>query len=80
MPRRIDETTTNTRQLPQEYRAEYDVDNQVIYEAWADPGTDEGSLAWCICKHTYTSNNLTKTEWAGNADFDKSYTNRAAYF
>jgi hypothetical protein len=70
------------RSEPFAYIAEFDVNNNVQYEAWAAPGTLASASKWICCKHTYdVNNNLTKTEWAVSpniaghyADFDNAAT------
>ncbi len=54
------------------YYAVFNVSNQVIYEAWAQPGSALTSAVWQVCKHTYTSDNLTRTEWSDGSDDFKS--------
>jgi len=80
MVQRRNELTSQIRQEPMEYRAEYDASNYVIYEGWADPGTATSEAKWVIQKHSYTSGNLVKTEWAGSADFDQVWDDRATLF
>jgi hypothetical protein len=79
--RQVDEHKAVTRQMAQAYRAAFDASNNVEYEAWAEPGTLDGDKRWMICKHTYTSGNLTKTEWAdGSATgFNRTWTGYSGY-
>jgi len=68
MPKRRNEMETMTRSEPFAYIAEYDGDDNVEYEAWAVPGSATTSAVWVCAKHTYTTLNLTKTEWAQDSD------------
>ena len=73
MPQRRNEITSQIRSEPMAYIAVYNASNQVIHEAWADPGTPAATEAWVACKHTYDgSGNMTKTEWADGAKFNQS--------
>jgi hypothetical protein len=75
-----------SRNMGFKYRASFNVDNQVEYEGWAiNPTVSEGDLKWQIIKHTYTSGNLTASDWAKNNgketdDFIFSWTLRISYF
>lgn len=75
------ETPGYVRNMGMRYRATYNADNQVEYEGWAiDPAAAEGDLKWQIVKHTYTSNNLTASNWANSSDdFVFSWALRATY-
>lgn len=63
------------------YRAAFNASNQVEYEGWAiNNHSAEGDLAWQILKHTYTSDNLTASNWATQTDdFIHSWTLKATY-
>jgi hypothetical protein len=80
MPKRLNESVAMIRQEPFNYLATFNADNQVEYEGWSYPGKVEGDNDWQICKHTYTSGNLTKTEWANGANFNNIWTSRSTYF
>ncbi len=75
------ETPTYSRNVGMRYRASFNSDNQVEYEGWAlNPNAVEGDLSWQIMKHTYTSNNLTASNWAnGSDDFAFSWTLKTSY-
>jgi hypothetical protein len=68
MPKNRNEIEAMVRTTPYAYIAEYDADNNVEYEAWADPGTAATTAKWICAKHTYSSLNLTKTQWAQDSD------------
>jgi len=78
MPRRHNEMETMVRSEPFAYIAEYDSDNNVEFEAWAPAGAATTSAVWICAKHTYSSLNLTKTQWAQDSN-DKiaDFTNQA---
>lgn len=80
---RRNEMMVAIRSEPMSYRASYTSDNLVEYEGWAEPGAAESSAVWIICKHTYSSSLLTKTEWAAvsgspAASFDSIWSNRTS--
>ena len=53
--------------------------NFPIYVGEATPGSLTSSAVWRIQKRTYTSNKLTKIEWAeGDARFKKIWDDRAS--
>ena len=61
------------------YRADYDANNNVIYEAWADPGTATSAAGWAILRHTYVGINRTVSEWCGGNQIRANvYDNRAS--
>lgn len=77
---------TKTHNEPFAYRAEFDSDDYILYEGWAETGTAEATEAWQLCKHTYTNGNLTATKWAqpdassaGSGEFSFSWTVRTGY-
>ena len=82
MPSLRNEFITYSRNQGLKYRASFTTDNQVEYEGWAiNNGAAEGDLAWQIIKHTYTSGNLTASNWASSTDdFVHSWTLKADYF
>ena len=63
------------------YRASFTVDNQVEYEGWSvDNKATEDDLKWQIIKHSYTSGNLTASNWGSNTDdFIHSWTLKGSY-
>ena len=75
------ETPVYSRNMGLKYRASFTGDNQVEYEGWSlDPASAEGDLTWQIVKHTYTSGNLTASNWANNSDdFSFSWTLKTSY-
>ena len=78
MPQRRNEQTTQNRSEPFAYIAEYDGDGNVEFEAWADPGTETTDEKWICAKHTYSSLNLTKTQWAkDSSNITAGFTNAA---
>lgn len=78
MGKRRNEVEAMTRSEPFAYRAEYDSDNNVEFEAWAVPGASTADAVWICAKHVYSSLNLIRTEWAKDSD-DKvaDFTNKA---
>ena len=61
------------------YRADYDVNSNLIYEGWAEPGTATSAAKWAIIRHTYASNLRTVSQWAaGNKTFVNIWDNRAS--
>lgn len=81
MGKRHSETEVLSRNMGLKYRASFDADGNVEYEGWAiNPASAEGSLAWQIVKHTYTSGNLTASNWADSSDdFTFSWTLKTSY-
>ncbi len=68
---------TKTSNKPFTYRAEYDGDDNIVYEAWSLPGTAEAAASWQICQHTFVKNNLTAIKWAdGSGEFSFKWTKR----
>lgn len=56
----------------------YDVDDNMIYEAWAPPGSLTSATVWAIKQYTYTGGNLTAERWAnGRSLFENSWDGRA---
>lgn len=57
----------------------------LVYEAWARPGTATSALGWKICKHTYSGSTRVTTTWPQNslnkasADYEFEYDERANY-
>jgi len=80
MPPRRNELTSMVRQEPMAYRASFDASGNTEYEGWAPIGAADTDGSWTICKHTYTSGNLTSTSWALTASFDAVWDDRASYF
>lgn len=80
MPKRHNELESMIRQEPFRYRAEYNADNYIIYEGWSYPGAATSDASWVICKHVWTDGNMTETNWAGSADFDKVWDDKESYF
>ena len=76
-----DEFPVYSRNQGLKYRASFDADSQVEYEAWAQENTaTEGDLKWQIIKHTYTGGNLTASNWASQTDqFVHSWTLKTSY-
>ena len=65
------ETPTYSRNQGFAYYAVFDGNNSVTHEAWASPSSLTSEAKWQICKHTYVSGNLTRTQWAeGNDEFN----------
>ena len=64
MPQRRNEIQAMVRQEPYAYAASFNADNQVEYEAWAEVGAPFTEAKWIVCKHTYSSGNLVRTQWA----------------
>ena len=64
MPSQRNENPVYTRNRGFSYRSDFQSGTRVIFEGWADPGTAESAEQWQIVKYTYTSNKLTKSEWA----------------
>lgn len=71
--------------LDESFRGEYSGDN-LIYKAFAKPGSDEGTLSWQIAFLTYDgSGNVLSITWPINAegvpssDYEFSWTARASY-
>jgi len=65
------------------YRGEYSVNN-LIYAAFALPGSDEDDRVWQLKKLTYSGTNLVQVDWPeldGKADtsYSFSWTDRATY-
>ena len=67
------------------FRGEYTGTN-LIYHAFARPGTLEGALAWQISFHTYDgSGNFLSTTWpqapngSASSEYQFSWTARASY-
>ena len=81
MPKERNETPVYSRNMGLKYRAEFNGDNQVLYEGWTLEASRLTSDAkWQIVKHTYTSGNLTATDWAdGTDDFIKVWDLRSSY-
>lgn len=81
MPNTRTETPVYSRNQGLKYRASFNSDNQVEYEGWAiDNRAAEGDESWQIIKHTYTSGNLTASNWATQTDeFIHSWTLRTEY-
>ena len=83
MPQRRNEECSMIRSEPFAYRAAYTSENNVEYEGWAAPGTATSAAFWIVCKHTYSSGNLTATEWAQTtpvapATFNQVWDDRAS--
>ena len=81
-PQRRNEEVSMIRSEPFAYRAAYDASNNVQYEGWAAPGTATSAALWIVCQHTYSSGNLTATQWAYTsgspaATFDQIWDNYA---
>ena len=81
------ETSVYSRNRGLKYRASFNIDNQVEYEGWAmDNNATEDEKKWQIIKHTYTSGNLTASNWATPTngtptdDFIFSWTLKENYF
>lgn len=58
----------------------YDANNNMIYEAWAPPGSATSDAVWAIKKYTYSNNggvwNLIGEQWAnGRSLFENAYDN-----
>jgi hypothetical protein len=79
------ETTVCSRNSGLKYRAEYNASNQVIYEGWSlDPNAAETDTTWQVVKHTWTSDNLTSSDWAklsgrSTDDFVFAWSSHATY-
>lgn len=62
---------------PFSYRAEYNADDNILYEGWAAPGSAESSDVWQLCQHTWSGGNLTATKWAqGSGGFNYQWAKR----
>ena len=69
-----------TKNKPFAYRASYDAENNVIYEAWAATGSAEDSEVWQIVKHFWTGGNLVKTSWANSSgEFAFKWSKKTTY-
>lgn len=77
MPPRRNEQETVSRPLPLLYYATYDANSNVEYQGWTDRGSATSAAVWLIAKNTYSSGNLTKTEWA-SVGFDQIWDNRTS--
>lgn len=72
--------STKTLNKPLAYRAAFDVDNQVIYEAWAPTGTAESATSWQLCRNTWSGGNMTETKWPnGSGEFGFAWSLRGDY-
>lgn len=83
MGQRRNENWSMVRSEPFAYRAAYDASSNVEYEGWSQPGAADAGAVWLICKHTYSSGNLTETKWAATtgspaAEFDQVWNNRTS--
>jgi len=56
------------------------VNNQVLYQGWAIPGTAKSAASWAIVKYTYDGNGIVSDiQWAGGvATFSTVWNNRGA--
>ena len=71
---------TKTLNKPLSYRAEYDANNNVIYESWAPTGTTETATNWQLCKNTWVGGNLTETKFPnGSGEFAFAWSKRGDY-
>ena len=79
MPIRRNESMNMMRREPQAYVAEYDANDNVEYEAWADPGSLTTESVWICAKNTYNAKSLqTKLEWAQDSNGKAAdFTNKA---
>lgn len=76
MPKRNNEQEVMSRAEPFSWRGDYDASGNLIYEAWAVPGSSTSSAVWLVAKNSYDgSNNLTTIQWAGTADFNQIWDN-----
>ena len=72
MPQRRNEELSLPRPEPFARKLTYNASSQLLYEAWADPGSSEADAVWMACKYTYDANGfLTKIEWADGARFNQ---------
>ena len=57
---------------------DYDIDNNLIYQGRAVPGSSKAAAVWQIRKFTYVGTNLVDIQWAdGDTNFDNIWNNRA---
>lgn len=67
------------------FRGEYDGSNNLIYAAFARPGSLEDSLVWQLSRITYIGTNPVAIEWPINSegapsnDYEFSWTDRLTY-
>lgn len=66
------------------FQGEYDVDNNLIYAAFALPGADTSKRVWQIKLLTYVSTNLTEVQWpllngVASTSYEFAWNDRATY-
>ncbi len=66
------------------FQGEYDVNDNLIYSAQADPGSNPAVRVWQIRKLTYSGQNLTKIEWpqlngVASTSYSFAWSDRATY-
>lgn len=66
------------------FRGEYDGDDNLIYAAFALPGSDEGDRVWQLKKLAYTATNLTSVTWPelngkASTSYSFAWDDRATY-
>lgn len=67
-------------EMPYAKRVDFESSDTIIYQAWADPGSTNGSPVWRISKTTFlNAQGDSIVEWAdGNSNFDNIWDNRAS--
>ena len=57
---------------------DYDTDGHLLYAGYASPGSSDSDAVWQIQYLTWVNGKLTKLRFAGNAEFNQAWVNRAS--
>ena len=69
-----------SKKVNQQINLAYNINNDVEYVGYSEPGTADSEAAWHILKLGYTGNNVTSVKFAdGTTTYSKVWDNRATY-